>query len=151
MTDFVGVKIALLVDDKLVMILRDNKPDLRFAGMWDFPGGGREGSETPVECAMREVEEELLLKFPESSIVWQKEVESMHDPSLKAYFIVAKLSEENIKPIKLGEEGQEWVLMSVDDFFSRDDVVPKLKDRLRAYLSRDTIAKQALGSTWSLD
>ena len=133
MKDFHGVKIALFVDNKLLMILRDKKPGLRFAGMWDFPGGGRESNETPEECVKRELKEELSLKFSEDSIVWKKEVEAMHDPSQKAYFIVAKILEEDTTTINLGE-GQKWDLMNIDDFFERGDVVPKLKDRLRDYL-----------------
>jgi hypothetical protein len=38
--DFHGVKIALLVGDKILMHLRDNKPGLFNANMWDFVGGG---------------------------------------------------------------------------------------------------------------
>ena len=47
MMDFHGVKVAVLVGDKLLMHLRDDKPGLFNANMWDFPGGGREGNETP--------------------------------------------------------------------------------------------------------
>ena len=53
MTDFIGVKIALLTNaDRLLVIQRDNKSGLQFAGLWDLPGGGREGQETPLECIL---------------------------------------------------------------------------------------------------
>jgi 8-oxo-dGTP diphosphatase len=68
---FVGVKIGLLLEDKLIVIQRDNKPGLRFAGLWDFPGGGRDGQESPFECAAREIDEELAVTLKPSSIVWQ--------------------------------------------------------------------------------
>jgi 8-oxo-dGTP diphosphatase len=97
MNDFVGVKIALLIENQLVMILRDNKPGLRFAGMWDFPGGGREGDESPEECIKRELKEELALELPKDSLVWENETEAMHDSNLKAYFLVAKLTSNDIK------------------------------------------------------
>ena len=134
MTDFHGVKIALLLNDKLVMILRDNNPNLRFANMWDFPGGGREGNETPEECARRELKEELSLDLPKSLIIFKKELETMHDPNLKACFLVARITQKEIGKIKFGKEGQKWMLMPVKDFFERTDVVPKLKDRFRSFL-----------------
>ena len=113
MTDFTGVKIAIVSENKLVMILRDNIPSLRFAGMWDFPGGGREGNETPEQCAIREIKEELSINLSEKDIVFEKEVEAMHDPNLKAFFMVAKITQESVKKIELGNEGQKWDLISI--------------------------------------
>lgn len=141
MKDFTGVKIALLLDKKLILIQRDEKPGLRFAGMWDFPGGGREHNESPFECARREVAEELSLNLQESSVIWQKEVPSMHDPNSTAYFLVAKIDKQDITTIQLGNEGQRWSLMPVKEFYERTDVVPKLKDRLRAYFKSLTIVR----------
>lgn len=140
MPDFVGTKIALVCGDKLLMILRDDTPGLRFAGMWDFPGGGREKGETPLQCVIREVEEELSIRLKPDSILLQKEVESMHDPNLRAYFFVAKVTQNEIDAIQFGKEGQRWGLMSIDDFFGRSDVVPKLKDRFKDYF--DSIKPQ---------
>ncbi|MEZ4195210.1 MAG: NUDIX domain-containing protein [Candidatus Paceibacterota bacterium] len=71
---FNGVKVAVLFGDKLVMQLRDDKPGLRFANMWDFPGGGREGEETPIECAIREIKEEFGILLKSESFVWQKSI-----------------------------------------------------------------------------
>ena len=45
---FHGVKAALLFGDKILVYKRDDKPGLRFANLWDMPGGGREGDETPL-------------------------------------------------------------------------------------------------------
>lgn len=78
---FNGVKIALITqDNQVVVMLRDNKPGLRFAGMWDLPGGGREKDESPVECAQREVREELSIDITANSIRLQKLYPSMHLP-----------------------------------------------------------------------
>ena len=134
MPDFIGAKIALIYGDKLVMSLRDDKPGLRFAGMWDFPGGAREGTETPFECVAREVREELSLALRHDSMLLEKEVESLHDPKLRGYFFVAKVTQEQVDSIRFGDEGQGWALVSLDDFFARADVIPKLKDRMREYL-----------------
>ena len=53
--DFTGVKAALLVEQSILVILRDNKPDIPWPNTWELPGGGREGQETPLECLQREV------------------------------------------------------------------------------------------------
>ena len=48
--EFSGCKIALLCDDKLLTILRDDISTIPWPNMWELPGGGREGEETPFEC-----------------------------------------------------------------------------------------------------
>lgn len=61
--DFTGVKVALLVEKSILVVLRDNKPDIPWPNMWELPGGGREGIETPLECLQREVWEGARLDF----------------------------------------------------------------------------------------
>lgn len=41
--DFTGVKAALLVEQSILVILRDNKPAIPWPNMWELTGGGREG------------------------------------------------------------------------------------------------------------
>lgn len=41
--DFSGAKIALFCEGKILTSLRDDFPDLPYAGFWDLPGDGREG------------------------------------------------------------------------------------------------------------
>jgi len=134
MKDFIGVKIALLHDNQLVMIQRDNKPGLSFAGMWDFPGGGREGNETPEECIIREVEEELALHLKSEQIIWNKLHPAMIDPAQEAHFMVAKISDNDIANITFGDEGQGWRMFDIDEFFSSNNVVEHLKGRLKPFL-----------------
>lgn len=134
MNDFIGVKIALLKDDEVLVILRDDKPGLRNANLWDCPGGGREDNETPFECVAREVDEELRIKLNPDSIIWEKTYPAMHDSSLTAYFMVAKINDSDIKSIVFGDEGQGWKMMSIDDFMSDPTVIEPLKGRLKDYL-----------------
>jgi 8-oxo-dGTP diphosphatase len=46
-------------DRKLLIYLRDDKPDIPFPNHWDFFGGHVEEGETPEHALMREVKEEL--------------------------------------------------------------------------------------------
>jgi|SRR5665213_201664 len=132
--NFLGVKVALFVNDKLLVIQRDDKPGLRFAGLWDFPGGGREHGESPKQCAIREIKEELGIELSDNLFMWQNEYPSMHEATSRAYFLVAKIDDGLATSIKFGDEGQGWKLMAVDKFMASNDVVPLLKDRLNDFL-----------------
>ena len=132
--DFHGVKTAVLVGDKLLMHLRDNKPGLFNANMWDFPGGGREGNETAEECATREIKEEFGLDIIPEVLVWKKEYPAQKNQNQSAIFMVAKVSESVVNQIKLTEE-QRWDLFDQKTFFQRKDVVGALKERFHDYLA----------------
>jgi len=131
--EFNGAKIALMLDGKLLMHLRDDKPGLFNANMWDFPGGGREGDESPEECAIREVQEEFSISLNPGAIVWKKEYPAQKDPNQKAYFLVAAISQSDAGSIEL-TEGQRWAFLSEEDFFARTDVIDALKGRFQDYL-----------------
>ena len=46
-------------ESRLLIYLRDNKPDIPFPDHWDFFGGHVEEGETPEQAMVREVKEEL--------------------------------------------------------------------------------------------
>jgi 8-oxo-dGTP diphosphatase len=52
----------LTQDGRLVLQLRDNKPDIHYPGMITAFGGGAEPGETPAECALRELAEETGIR-----------------------------------------------------------------------------------------
>ena len=132
--EFSGCKIALLCDDKLLTILRDDKASIPYPNMWELPGGGREGEETPFECVQREVFEELGLKLEEADIVWVKAYPGMLDPDKTSIFMVGTITQEECASIVFGDEGQAYQMMDVSQFLSDEKVVPQLQDRLRDYL-----------------
>ena len=131
---FHGVKIAILIDGKLLMHLRDNKPGLFMANMWDFPGGGREGDETPEACAIREVKEEFGLDLSKSAIIWQGIYKAQKDPTQNAIFLVAEMNNVDTNNITL-TEGQGWKLFDQETFFAQTDVIDSLKGRFSDYLA----------------
>jgi len=55
------VAMVLLFDrnNRLLIYLRDDKPDIPFPNHWDFFGGHLEEGETPEEALVREAKEEL--------------------------------------------------------------------------------------------
>ena len=133
-SDFTGCKIALFCGDKLLTILRDNEPNIPFPNTWELPGGGREGDEIPFECAAREVYEELGIHLTEDFLLWSKVYPSMLFEGKESVFLVGKLTQEQFDSIVFGDEGQSYKLMSIDEFFGSDMVVPQLQARLRDYL-----------------
>ena len=132
--EFSGCKIALLCDDKLLTILRDDISTIPWPNMWELPGGGREDEETPFECVQREVFEELGLKLEEADILWAKEYQGMLDPDETSIFMVGTITQEECASIVFGDEGQAYQMMDVSQFLAAAKVIPQLQSRLRDYL-----------------
>ena len=133
--DFTGVKAALLVEQSILVILRDNKPAIPWPNMWELTGGGRECLETPLECLRREVWEELGLILEEKSIIWSRIYPSMLDKDRSAIFVVAQISQGQYQEIDFGDEGQEFKLMPIEDFIKAEGIIPQLQERFKDYLS----------------
>ena len=135
MKDFTGCKAALYFNDKIVVSLRDRKPDLNCANRWDLPGGEREGQETPIECIQREIYEEFGVRLNPDSFVWSEECPSIADQHGRAYFFVARIDDEALAAISFGDEGQGWKLMDPAEFAAHENAVPHLQARLADYLA----------------
>jgi 8-oxo-dGTP diphosphatase len=130
-SEFDGSKLALYLGTQLAVILRDETPGLPFAGHWDLPGGGREGDESPLDCALRECREELGIVVPQDAVVWQRQFD---EAGRKKWFFVARLPAEAVAQIVFGDEGQRWALMGQEAFLAHRTAVPAFQDRLRSYL-----------------
>lgn len=135
--DFSGSKIALLCDDCVLTILRDDKPQIPYPNHWDLPGGGRENEETPFECLRREVFEELGLQIKLDQVIWGKSYPGMINPDKQSIFMVGKISQEEFASISFGDEGQAYQLMLVAEFLKHDRVIPQLQWRLKDYMEED--------------
>ncbi len=134
--DFTGCKIALICDGRILTILRDDKPTIPYPNMWDLPGGGRKGNETPFECVAREVYEELSIQLLKDDIVWSWIYPSMLDENKNSVFLVGKLTQEQFDSIVFGDEGQGYKLVRLEEFLASDRVVPQLQERVRDYVEK---------------
>ena len=132
--EFTGCKIALIYRDKILTILRDDKETIPYPNMWDLPGGGREGNETPFECVAREVYEELSIQLSKADVIWFQIYPSMLDGNKKSVFLVGRLTQEQFESIIFGDEGQGYKLVSFEEFLTSDRVVPQLQERVRDYM-----------------
>jgi 8-oxo-dGTP diphosphatase len=81
---------AILFDrnDKLLIYLRDDKPEIPFPNHWDLFGGHVEENETPEEALVRELKEELDIEV--NDYTFFKSFESLAEdrPNTKHVYIV---------------------------------------------------------------
>ncbi len=123
---FDGAKIAVIRGDLVLAILRDDRPDIPHPGLWDLPGGGREGDEAPDRTALRELEEELGLRLNPARIVERRRYQAERS----TWFFLALWPELDLSTVRFGDEGQRWAAMPVAEFLAMGDAVPPLQARL---------------------
>ncbi|MFD2739765.1 NUDIX hydrolase [Sulfitobacter aestuarii] len=138
--DYEGAKLALYLGPKLAVILRDTDPALPFPDHWDLPGGGREGEEAPLTCALRECREELGLDVPPEAVIWGRRFD---ENGQGKYFYVAHLAADAAEQVVFGNEGQRWALMDETAFLSHPRAVPAFQSRLRTYLAERDAAEMS--------
>lgn len=113
---------------KILMIKRDNKPTIPNPDKWAIPGGGVEKGETFNQALERELKEEInvipknyhflgFLKIPIGNI------------RRAIYF--AKLSENEYKRVRLGNEGQE-----IGWFFPEEIEKIKVVDEIKRFFAK---------------
>lgn len=124
-----GAKAALFLGEQLLTYQRDDRPGLPWAGLWDLPGGGREGEESAEDCLLRELFEEFGLQLPPSRLIWRRVFPSMLDAARPSVFFGGRVSAEEIAGISFGDEGQGWDLMPVADFLDHATAVPEMQRR----------------------
>ena len=137
MTDaaFNGAKLLLTHGDRLLTCLRDDRPDLPFPAHWDLPGGGREGGESPQDCALRETSEEFGLTLDPATICHQRSYTAT--PGARpAWFLVAPITESHPPMIRFGSEGARWDILPIAAYLALPDAIPAHQSRLRDWLAR---------------
>lgn len=132
--EFTGCKIAYIFNGQLLVYKRDDFPHIPFPGLWDFPGGGREGNETPEECVLRELNEEFAISLNASRLVYRKKVPDYLNTG-NSFFFVAEGQQAEIETVVFGNEGQCWQLMGIDDYLAHPQAIPILIGRLSAFLN----------------
>ncbi|MEP2715288.1 NUDIX hydrolase [Pseudophaeobacter sp.] len=130
---FSGAKLALFLGRDLLVIKRDDRADIPYPGYWDLPGGGREGGESPMDCALRETREEVSLLIPQADLIWAK---SYQRPRGLVWFFVSHQPEELVAEVRLGDEGQCWQLMAPQDYCGHSLAVPHFAEQLQSYLDQ---------------
>ncbi|ACA20590.1 NUDIX hydrolase [Methylobacterium sp. 4-46] len=141
---FVGAKLALLCGADLVAYRRDRNPGIPFPGLWDLPGGGREGDESPVACVLRELGEEFGIRLAPGRLAWARRYPPLAEGRAASWFFAAAIGPEEVARIRFGDEGEAWTMMPAGLFLRRADAVPYLQARLADVLA-ETPPGSALG------
>lgn len=132
--DFHGAKVAIFINEEILVYRRDNKPDIPFPNMLDLPGGGRENGETGAECVARETFEEFGINIPADRFVYVETYPNWRGKGEAALFFVCTLASEILEQIVFGDEGQGWQMMQIGDYLNRKDAVPHLQMRVSSYV-----------------
>ena len=123
---------AVIRKGRVLAVLRDADAGIPYPGMWDLPGGGREGAESAVDCAVRECLEETGLRVCRDQVVWQKEHVGQ---GRRQWFLVARV--ERAAGLRLGDEGQALRWFGVEEFSEMGGAIAHLRARLREYLEAE--------------
>ena len=132
--DFHGVKAVVFIGEQVLLYRRDSH--VRWGNMWDMPGGGREGNETPEVCLARELHEEFGLDMSKADTLWRARFPGMVRPDVSAWFFVLQFPAKAASKIRFGSEGQYWRLFSVTDTLALPDLILPLRERFTLWLRR---------------
>lgn len=104
----ISIKGVVFVNNKIVLLKNERDE-------WEFPGGKIEINETPEECLIREISEELNLNCSVSKLidVWMYNILNKVN-----VFIVTYLCEKliiNTEILKISHEHKELGLFSIDE------------------------------------
>lgn len=133
---FSGSKVALIHDGQILVYERDNFPHIRYPGLIDLPGGGREDNETPFECLIREVMEEFGIQLSKTDILWGKTyLNPLYSGEISVFFW-GIITPKTIEKIIFGDEGHSWRMMHLNEFFENQYVDPTFVERTRDFLNR---------------
>lgn len=84
------VATALLFDchNKLLIYLRDDKPEISYPGYWDLFGGRVEEGETPEQALVRELKEELNIDVEQFEFYKTFQSPTETNPNVKFVYVV---------------------------------------------------------------
>mgnify|MGYP000111580770 CR=1 FL=1 len=126
--------LILMYDQKnkaILFQLRDDKPNIAFPNMYTFPGGVVEKDETPLNAAVRELEEETGYEIAVDNLRQFEVITyiSLNDkkPIQKLIFVCLYNNESEI----VCNEGQEMVFLTRNEIVEAlDSVVPDLRGKI---------------------
>lgn len=130
-----GTKGIVAYQGKLLLILRDNKPDIPFPNTWEYIGGGKDENESFEEAGLREIEEEIGIRPRNYTFLGTDNY-----PGRQAGRFIAILTDDEYQKVHFGNEGQKYDFFTLDETLKLE-MAPGLKKFL---LDNQTILKSIL-------
>ncbi len=115
-------------DNKILLVLRDNKDSIPFPNTWNLLGGFLENSESPEECIRREIREEIDIELGNINFFQQYTV---YD---REHYIFWKQIDLDLKQIQLNE-GQRLAYFSKDEL-DKHELAFQCNDILNDFFSQ---------------
>lgn len=104
-------------NNEVLLFLRDNINSIPFPNRWDILGGHLEGNETPEECIIREMYEEIEIRLKKPKLFKKYELED------RIEFTFWRKANFDINRVKLNE-GQRL------KWFSEKEIIEMPDDRI---------------------
>jgi mutator protein MutT len=125
----IDVAAALIFRDGKLLITRRHA-GAHLGGLWEFPGGKREPSETFEQCLVRELREELGVEISVGEL-FAEVVHAYPEKTVHLKFFVCRLASGEPQP--LGCAAVKWAGKSELDEYAFPAADTRLLDKLRAY------------------
>lgn len=110
--------VVLEKDNKYLLQLRDNRPEVLCRGMWGLFGGSIDFGESSRDAAVREIGEELNVKINPDDLVYVSKVPGGHVYYLKW--------DKELVALDLNE-GQDMGYFEKDEILAIPNLIPSVK------------------------
>jgi 8-oxo-dGTP diphosphatase len=132
MSDKYSGVLLVTPDNKLILQQRDDNPKISNPGKIAVFGGSSEGDETPLETAIREIDEELSLKLNPDML--EPFLELIADDGQAVTLFVYR----NVDVAKLVQsEGKKIVLVSKGDNLESLNLTERARQRVLTYFQKN--------------
>lgn len=135
-----ATKLALFHDGRILAIKRDDFPDIPYPAHWDLPGGEIDPGETPLECGLRELAEEVALTLPPERLSLFGSRLWVDRPDKLMWYFSGTLTETEANSVRLGDEGTELIWMPIAEFVRNPLTVPAFRHIVEEIIQSSHIA-----------
>lgn len=109
-------------DNTVLLQLRDNKQNIDYPNLWGLFGGSIEENESPIEAAIREINEELGITLKKENL---KLLLVAQDKGKNCYVFRTSFNQD-LSKINLNE-GQDMKYFSREEILKLDNLIPLIK------------------------